>query len=493
MDTNNNDDSKIGQFYKDKSIFVTGATGFMGKVLVHKLLVSCSELEKIYVLIRAKKGQLPEERLASLLNAELFRPLKEAGSPLLQKVQVVQGDITLPKLGMSDQDLETVIEKVSIIFHSAATVRFEEELNKSVGMNVEATKSMVEMAKKMQNLEVFLHVSTAYAYCTLPSIEEKFYPSVGIDPDEAIKKSHDFKLERSIIGQYPNTYTFTKALTENLLEAQATDLPLVIIRPSIVVAAWKEPVPGWVDNYNGPTGMIAWMASGTFRTMLVSREKVADLMPVDVAINLMIVAAWHKATQEQKLAVPIYNVTSGFQNPLTWGNVEEWGLQSILKYPFDKIIWYPGCTFKKNAVYDRLCRYAFHYVPALIMDSILTIMRKPRYMIRMMKKMTVNIETLQYFSTNEWSWSSKNYEDLRQELVKADCEQSLKTFDFDMRPMDWKNYWDDYILGIRHIVQKDKPETLPSSRQKLKMLHVLHFVMQIVFAFFLYYSFFLMF
>jgi len=49
--------SNISEFYRDRSIFVTGATGFMGKVLVEKLLRSCPDIKTIYLLMRPKKGQ----------------------------------------------------------------------------------------------------------------------------------------------------------------------------------------------------------------------------------------------------------------------------------------------------------------------------------------------------------------------------------------------------------------------------------------------------
>lgn len=55
--------SEIQSFYKDKVIFVTGGTGLMGKVLIEKLLYSCSDLNKIYVLIRPKRGRTPEMRV----------------------------------------------------------------------------------------------------------------------------------------------------------------------------------------------------------------------------------------------------------------------------------------------------------------------------------------------------------------------------------------------------------------------------------------------
>ena len=58
-------------------------------------------------------------------------------------------------------------------------------------------------------------------------------------------------------GEHPNTYVFTKGLAEQLILDKGQNLPLAIVRPSIVVASWKYPVKGWVDNLNGPTGCVS--------------------------------------------------------------------------------------------------------------------------------------------------------------------------------------------------------------------------------------------
>ena len=60
--------TSVKDFYRDRSIFITGATGFMGKVLVEKLLRSCPDIKNIYLLMRPKKGQNVQERLQELLN-----------------------------------------------------------------------------------------------------------------------------------------------------------------------------------------------------------------------------------------------------------------------------------------------------------------------------------------------------------------------------------------------------------------------------------------
>jgi nucleoside-diphosphate-sugar epimerase len=57
-----------------------------------------------------------------------------------------------------------------------------------------------------------------------------------------------------LVGKRPNTYTYTKALAEHLLLEECGSIPLAIVRPTIVTAALREPIPGWVDNLNGPTG-----------------------------------------------------------------------------------------------------------------------------------------------------------------------------------------------------------------------------------------------
>ena len=61
--------SEIAQFYHGKTIFITGATGFLGKVLIEKLLRSCPHLEKIYLLIRTKKNCSPQQRIHEILDS----------------------------------------------------------------------------------------------------------------------------------------------------------------------------------------------------------------------------------------------------------------------------------------------------------------------------------------------------------------------------------------------------------------------------------------
>lgn len=103
-------------------------------------------------------------------------------------------------------------------------------------------------------------------------------------------------LQVRLVGSYPNTYTYTKQLAEQILEQECGAVPLAIVRPSIVTAALREPFPGWIDNLNGPTGLIAGGGKGFIRVFKVENaEFVTDLIPVDLSINLMIAVAWRTA------------------------------------------------------------------------------------------------------------------------------------------------------------------------------------------------------
>ena len=73
------------------------------------------------------------------------------------------------------------------------------------------------------------------------------------------------RLTRLLIGARPNTYTFTKAISEQLVNEERGELPIAIVRPSIVGGSIEEPMPGWVDNLNGPMGLVASGGHGLVR------------------------------------------------------------------------------------------------------------------------------------------------------------------------------------------------------------------------------------
>lgn len=126
----------------------------MGKVLVEKLLRSCPGIASIYLLMRPKRGADINERLSEIINGPLFDKLRKERPNDLGKIIPIQGDITSEELGISDNDQALLCQKVSIVFHSAATVKFDEKLKLSVTINMLGTKRLVELCQRMTRLEV---------------------------------------------------------------------------------------------------------------------------------------------------------------------------------------------------------------------------------------------------------------------------------------------------------------------------------------------------
>lgn len=202
-------------------------------------------------------------------------------------------------------------------------------------------------------------------------------PQALIDAVEWMSDDLVNEITPKLIGDRPNTYTYTKALAETLLADECGSLPVAIVRPSIVTAAWKEPLRGWVDNINGPTGLVLACGKGVLRTMLYDGAAAADLIPVDTVINLMITTAWYTATRRPN-ELMIYNCTSGLLNTITWGDIERIAFPVLIRYPCSEVFRYPGGSFKNSRFINDLAVFFEHIIPAYFFDGICGLMGRKR-------------------------------------------------------------------------------------------------------------------
>ena len=285
--------SKIQSFYSNKSIFITGATGFVGKLLLLKLLISCPEINKIYVLLRPKNNEDFRSRLSQMFNTLAFTYVFKDNEKLKNKVIPIAGDITSDNFGLSSSDRQTIIDKVEIVFHFAASVRFDDPLKDYIKSNIFGTKQMIDLCKQIRNLLAFIHCSTAYSHCQRLEVNEMFY-DIKCDPKKMLELSEWFPSEaldlssEHLMEGRPNKYTFTKALAEELVYRECQSIRTAVVRPSIVFNADKEPLPGWVDNFNGPGGIAMMMALGILRYIDLNYKAKADFVPVDKVVNAII-------------------------------------------------------------------------------------------------------------------------------------------------------------------------------------------------------------
>lgn len=169
----------------------------------------------------------------------MFKRIKDEKPEAFEKIIPISGEITLPNLGMSSHDCNMVIRETNIIFHMAATVNFNAPLRAALTMNLLATKVLIAIAKEMKSLVVFIHLSTAFCCCDQEILEEKIYgwkhkPDDILDliswmDDEMIEKIRPF-----LQSPHPNTYTYTKRLTEIMVEEEYKNLPICIVRPRLI-------------------------------------------------------------------------------------------------------------------------------------------------------------------------------------------------------------------------------------------------------------------
>lgn len=227
----------ISAFYDDQELLITGATGFLGKSLVEKLLYSCPKIKVIYLLLRVKKGCAVEKRLEDFKKDIVFDRIKATDPKALNKLVPIEGDVRELGLKMSVESVQR-IRNVSILIHGAATVRFDEPLKESIIMNTRGTREVLMLAKGLKQLKLFAHISTAYCNPENDCTDEKLYP-IDVDWRDAIKMAETIDLDtldavaKKYTGFHPNSYTFSKKLSEHMVNDFRHEFPILIHRPSI--------------------------------------------------------------------------------------------------------------------------------------------------------------------------------------------------------------------------------------------------------------------
>ncbi|EFN86604.1 putative fatty acyl-CoA reductase CG5065 isoform X1 [Harpegnathos saltator] len=464
--------SSIDAFFAGTVILVTGGTGFLGKALLEKLLRSCRRVATIYLLIRSKRGQSIEERCKELLKNPIFDRIRLSYPGALDKIIPVKGDMGMPELGLQPDDKDMLIQRVNIVFHVAATVRFDEPLKVAVNLNIKGTDRILDLCKCMKNLISIIHVSTAYSNADRQEINETVY-STQIKPHTVIEMCDNLDdeminvIEKKLIGKHPNTYTLTKGLAEQIVLSKGNDLPIVIVRPSIVCAAYQEPFPGWIDNTCGITGIMAEMSRGIVRTVVCNEDLVVDVVPVDYVIDTLICASWYNATQRTN-TIKIYNCTSSTMNPISWREygslLKKYAIQNPSKY----VMWYPGFTFRTNKFLHSIFATTLHVLPAFVLDLIIRIQGGKPIMMKIVKRLERAAQTGEFFAMNEWKFYSGNMTEL---LKFVTASKDCSDFNLDFRNLDWDAYLHQYMLGIRKYIFRDDLNTLNKARMRLLKLY----------------------
>jgi long-chain acyl-CoA synthetase len=141
----------------------------VGKVLLGMMLERFPQIGRAYVMVRRGSGTDAESRFwNSVVTSPVFNPLREKhGGPaglrkfLEQKVVVVDGDITEPNLGLSEEAAERVAKDIDVLINSSGRVTFNPPLESALRTNVEGTKNVIAFAKRMKR-PALIHTSTCF-------------------------------------------------------------------------------------------------------------------------------------------------------------------------------------------------------------------------------------------------------------------------------------------------------------------------------------------
>ncbi|KAI5638938.1 male sterility protein domain-containing protein [Phthorimaea operculella] len=459
----------IPGFYKGKSIFITGGAGFMGKVLVERILSTCPDVGNIYLLMREKKDLTPEKRLQQLKQSKVFEILRVKQPLQLDKLVAVSGDMTKPGFGFSTNDRDKLNE-VSIIFHSAASLSMNAPLPDSVESNIQSTVALLAFADKLPKIEVFIYVSTLYSNIDLDKVEEKVYP-----PPMQLKSlldlvddpNFDKKQENRIIGLKHNSYVFTKSIAEyEVTKRGCSKYAVGVVRPGVVICSLRDPFPGWVENFNGATGVIANVLCGVLRVLSLDISENGEMVPVDIAIHTFIAAAWELAV-DRPAEVRFYNCTSQ-ENPITWTFFVDAVNELSAKYPSLHAVAYPHWHIHKSWYLTRMSAFLLETIPFHFMEFVFSVVNK-RYKPRIKKQLS-RVEEMRKavrpLVIKGLDFRNENVQRLRRRL----CERDRALFNLEPSSIDWHELMLYLVRGTRRHVLKEPDSTLEEARTRVRRM-----------------------
>ncbi|KAF7282347.1 hypothetical protein GWI33_002787 [Rhynchophorus ferrugineus] len=461
--------SDVPNFYNGQNVLITGGTGYLGKLIIGKLLRT-TNVNNIYVIIRHKKGISSDQRLQQLFDDMIFTNISK--DLITQKLHAIEGDLSKTELGLSEADKSFVRDKVNIVFHCAASLNMKANLVDAVMTNVNGTAALLDVIKEAKHLKAVVVVSTAYSYCINKTIEEKFYET-PINADVLLNMAEHLKPELfELIGsklseKWPNTYTFTKAVAESLLKTRGRGLPIALFRPSIVTSTVSDPVAGWSDNLYGPLGVLLSTGCGILRVFPGDNSVHMDTVPGDFAVNAMLCLAWniHKnwESNPNTFEQSVYNF-SGYNSPLylTTQDYSKTALNS--GYPrFKRALFAPMLIIIYNKFIYNILTFILHTIPGMILDIISVFMRKKPRMYKIYSKMYKVTSVLLYFVSHEWKIKNDNVAALWKKLSPSD--QTL--YNFDLQSIDRDEYFYNIMTGLKkYTLKEETPNNLKPHKER---------------------------
>ena len=428
------------------------------------------------------------------------------GDFLRERIEVVDGDVSKPDLGFSPEVRQRLARSVDVIVNSSGLTDFNPDLRDALAMNVRSTVHVLNYLRECDHASL-LHLSTCYVIGRRDGriLEElpKNYTPVGLrdydaerewqslealvretekraDSEEvaeelrraALKKEHAAKdlqgtaLENQIrknrvrwlrdaltdagsrraneLG-WPNTYTFTKSMSESLIRNfldQDPGAAIAVVRPAIVESSIEKPFQGWNEGIN-TSASLSYLLGTFFRQLPTNESKSLDLIPVDLVCRGMTLIA---AALVARRNACVYQLATSIANPCDMRrSIELTGLghrkfyraqtdlNQRLRLKFDAIP-------VSKARYDKLSAPAQRTIVQAINRAAEPFASRPP-LARQERDLEKVIKLISLFEPfilhNDHNFEAVNVEQLSAALPAA--EQA--DFGYDARALDWWDYW----------------------------------------------------
>ncbi|KAK1601192.1 hypothetical protein QYE76_016776 [Lolium multiflorum] len=507
------DDGMITEYFKNKSILITGSTGFLGKIMVEKILRVQPDVKKIYLPVRAVDTAAAKQRVATeVVGKELFCLLREKhgdgfDSFIGEKLMALAGDVMREGFGVDSNTLKEfrVADELNVIINGAATTNFYERYDVALDVNVMGVKHMCAFAKKCPNLEVLLHVSTAYVagekqglvqerpFRSGETLKDGTYLDMEVEmrlakdlkkqmdadgdlsPKDQRKAMKDLGLARARHFGWPNTYVFTKSMGEVMLgEMLGEEVPVVIVRPSIITSVKNDPLPGWIEGTRTIDAILIGYAKQNLPCFLADLDLIMDVMPGDMVVNAMIAATVaHASCLEPKKVhchdpLAVYHVTSSLRHPAPYAVLYRTGIRYFEQNPRVGPDGRPVRT-RKVRFFSTIASFQFFMVlkyrlplELLHLLSILccgifgiatlydNLARKYRFVMQL-------VDLYGPFSLFKGSFDDVNLNKLRLAMDDDHTTNGVGSglFNFDTKTIDWDEYfYNVHIPGVMKYVLK---------------------------------------
>jgi nucleoside-diphosphate-sugar epimerase len=454
---------------RGKTVLLTGGTGFLGKVVVERLLRCAPEIARIYLLIRTQRdpeappisadARFETEVLPSGAFDALARDYGDRWPAFARdKIVPVAGDVSQPRLGLSDDAYAALTSSTDIIINSAASVTFDAPIDEALLHNTRSVAHVAEFARACRST-VLVHVSTAFVagQRTGRIAEAPLSPDISSAEvgaiDEAVAavrreaaggrwnarttraRLADEGMTRAKRLGWHDTYTFTKALGEMTLARNRGDVPTAIIRPTIIESSFRDPAPGWLENLNVVDPLFVEYGRGRMPDFPVGLDTVYDMVPVDFVANALLAVLPRVA---ESTAISYYTIGSGVLNPVTGAHLYEFAKDYFTRHP----------------MYDRRGQP----IPAKELTS--PTFERFREMFADQARRSSSIKRLLYLADLYETYISATsvFDTTNTERLLGDLDEADRmSFDFDARRIDWRAYIQDvHIPGLRrHVLRED--------------------------------------